>query len=703
MASPGAEPPQALRIAADIGGTFTDLALTVGAGGLFVHKLSSTPAAPEQAVIRGIAEILAMAGAAPEDVVEVLHGTTVGSNAILERKGARTGLLTTAGFRDVLEIGRLRTPELYDLAWDKPEPLIRRRHRLEVLERIGGQGEVIRALEPSSVVAAAERLLAAGIESLAICFINSYRNPAHEQQAAALLRARFPALDVSASFEILPQIKEYERTSTVAVNAYLRPVLRRYLERLADGLAGLGIAAPLLAVTSNGGMAGVRTAVAKPVFFVGSGPAAGVTGAAGLGRRLGEDDLIAFDMGGTTAKASLIEAGEVARVQEYEFRDGISSPSRFIKAGGYMLKVPAIDIAEVGAGGGSIASVDPGGLLRVGPVSAGAEPGPACYGLGGERPTVTDANLVLGYLNPAALAGGALSLDPALAERAIERELARPLGISIAEAAFGVRAVVNANMARAIRAVTIERGLDPRDFTLVAFGGGGPVHAADLAAMLGIRRVLLPSFPGVFTALGMLTSDVQLEFVRALAAPLDGLDPERAVTVIDALGREAAAALAAEGYAGDRQRVSFEADLRFAGQDSELAIPLQGTRLDRASLAALRAEFLAAYDKLFQYTADDPLELVNLRAIGRGVRTGRLDLGRPAMVRSALSGSGERAVLFERAHGPIRVPVVDRGSLVGGRLEGPLIIESLDTTIAVPPGATLTADAAGNLAMELAP
>jgi N-methylhydantoinase A len=307
----------AFRLAADIGGTFTDLALTDGAGRLLVHKLSSTPAAPEQAVIRGISEILEMAGGAPADVVEVLHGTTVGSNAILERKGAPSGLLTTQGFRDVLEIGRLRTPELYDLAWDKPEPLIARRHRLEVPERIGAQGEVVHPLEPEGLLAAAERLCAAGLTSVAICFINSHRNPVHEQQAAALLRERLPGIDVSASCEILPQIKEYERTSTVVVNACLRPVLRRYLERLADGMAELGIRAPLLVVTSNGGLAGVRVAIEKPVFFVGSGPAAGVTGAAALGRGLGEADLIAFDMGDTTAKASLIAAGEVSRVQEY--------------------------------------------------------------------------------------------------------------------------------------------------------------------------------------------------------------------------------------------------------------------------------------------------------------------------------------------------------------------------------------------------
>ena len=692
-----ASPRAALRIAADIGGTFTDIVLSDDDGRLLVHKPSSTPAAPEAAVIRGIAEILEMAGGAPQQVALVLHGTTAGSNAILERTGAACGLLTTQGFRDVLEIGRLRTPELYDLAWDKPEPLVPRRHRLEAVERIGARGEVVRPLDPASVVAAAERLLAAGIESLAICFINSWRNPAHEQQAAALLRARYPQLDVSASCEILPQIKEYERTSTVVVNAYLRPVLRGYLERLATGLARLGIAAPLLVVTSNGGMAGVATAIAKPIFFVGSGPAAGVTGAAALGHSLGEAELIAFDMGGTTAKASLIAAGEVSRVQEYEFRAGISSPSRFIKAGGFMLKVPAIDIAEVGAGGGSIAAVDAGGLLTVGPRSAGAEPGPACYGLGGDRPTVTDANLVLGYLNPTALAGGALALDPALAERAITDDLARPLGLPVLEAAFGVRAVVNANMARAIRAVTVERGLDPRDFALLAFGGGGPAHAADLAGMLGIRRVILPAFPGVFTAVGLLAGDVQLEFVRALATPLAALDLAAANAVLRELAHEASVALAGEGYSGARQEIRCEADLRFAGQDSELAIPLADLRIVEAERAGLRRDFLAAYRRLFQYTTDDPVELVNQRAIGRGIAGGRID----TRAQQPATAASERRVLFDRGAGPIPVPVLARAALVPGRLPGPLIVESLDTTIVVPPRATLEVQAHGNLVMEL--
>ena len=699
---PGARRRAGLRIAADIGGTFTDLALSDDGGGRLVHKRSSTPKAPEQAVIRGIAEILEMAGGAPADVVEVLHGTTVGSNAILERTGAPTGLITTQGFRDVLEIGRLRTPELYDLAWDKPEPLIPRRHRLEALERIGGHGEVVRPLDPASVVAAAERLLAAGVTSLALCFINSWRNPAHEQQAAALLRARFPELDISASCEILPQIKEYERTSTVVVNAYLRPVLRRYLERLAQGLAALGVRAPLLVVTSNGGMAGVAAAIAKPAFFVGSGPAAGVTGAAALGASLGEADLIAFDMGGTTAKASLIAQGAVSRVQEYEFRAGISTPSRFIKAGGTMLKVPAIDIAEVGAGGGSIAAVDAGGLLTVGPQSAGAEPGPACYGLGGERPTVTDANLVLGHLNPDALAGGALALDPGLAERAIARELAAPLGLSVLDAAFGVRAVVNANMARAIRAVTVERGLDPRAFALLAFGGGGPVHAADLAAMLGIRRVILPAFPGVFTAFGLLAGDVRLEFVRALAERLDSLDLGRARSILKELADEAAAALEAEGYPGGRQEIRFEGDLRFAGQDSELAVPLSDPGIGEEERERLRQEFLAAYRQLFQYTSDDPVELVNLRAIGRGIRSRRLDLAQPTIARESRPVAGARRVLFERASGAVSVPVLERPALVESQLPGPLIVESLDTTIVVPPGWTLTVGGRGSLVMELA-
>src|SRR5215831_2614589 len=415
-----------IRVAIDIGGTFTDIVVMSGDGTLHESKVSTTPDDPSRAVVVGLSALLAELGLAPASVVEVLHGTTVGSNTLVQRSGARTGLITTRGFRDVLEIGRIRMPDMFDLTWDKPKPLVPRRHRLEVVERTAADGSIVEPLGEASVLAAGEQLVAAGIEAVAICLINSYRNPVHEQRIEALLRERFPALLVTASYQVLPERKEYERTSTTVVNAYLLSAMRSYLRNLDAGLRKAGVVAPIRVMTSNGGMLAAQTASDKPVFVVASGPAGGVIGGARLGMARGDPDLIVFDMGGTTAKAVIIEDGRPSMTSEYEFRDGLSTSSRFLKAGGYMLKVPAIDIAEVGAGGGSLAVIDRGGLLKVGPQSAGAVPGPACYGLGNDRPTVTDANLVLGLINPHALAGGRLRLDPSLSERAIDTEVARP-------------------------------------------------------------------------------------------------------------------------------------------------------------------------------------------------------------------------------------------------------------------------------------
>ena len=689
-------PPEA-GIAVDIGGTFTDIVLSRSDGAVFVHKVSSSTREPERAVVAGIAAILAHAEVAPGAVGEILHGTTVGSNAILQRAGARTGLITTRGFRDVLEIGRVRTPELYDLAWDKPEPLVRRRHRLEVGERIGADGSVLEPLDETGVLTAAGLLAAEGIEAIALCFINSYRNPAHERAAADLVRRHHPEIAVCASIDILPQIKEYERTSTTVVNAYLLPVMRRYLERLKDGLEEIGIDAPVLVITSNGGAVGIETAAEQPVFFIGSGPAAGVVGAARLARAIGMDDAIALDMGGTTAKAALIEDGAFVRTQEYEFREGISTSSRFIKAGGYLLKVPAIDIAEVGAGAGSIATVDEGGLLQVGPASAGAEPGPACYGQGGEHATVTDANVVLGLLNPERLVGGALRLQPALARAAIAREVAGPLGLSVEAAAMGIRRLANASMARALRAVTVERGVDPRDQSLIAFGGSGPVHACDLAAALGIRRVIVPPLSGVFTAVGMLESDVERPFVRAFPGDLDMLLCAAAGESLDELGTEARAALAAEGF--ENGEVHLEVDLRFEGQDSELILPLDRPAPTSSGLAALAEKFRAEYRRLYAYESAEPVEVVNLRATGRGVRAKALDMTQARLgLTSEASEAATRSAWMDDG-AALHVPVFSR-AMLESPFEGPLIVEAYDTTVIVPPGWRGGVDPRGNLILE---
>jgi len=702
FASPLPQSARAARIGCDIGGTFTDVILQHPDGRLFVNKTSTTPREPGRAVVSGIRAVLAQAGLAAEAVGEVVHGTTVASNTILQKTGARTGVLATRGFRDVLEIARIRTPTMFDLAWQKPEPLAPRRYRLEVNERIAADGRVVRPLDADEVRAAGRRFEAEGVEAVAICFINSYANPAHEQAAKRILDAEFPRLLVSASCDVLPEMKEYERTSTTVVNAYILPAMRSYLARLQSDLAAIGIRAPLHVMASNGGMIGIAAASERPVFAVASGPAGGVTGAARLGASARAHDLIVFDMGGTTAKASIIEGGVPSLTNEYEFRDGISTPSRFLKGGGYVLKVPAIDIAEVGAGGGSIAAVDAGGLLGVGPQSAGADPGPACYRLGNDRPTVTDANLVLGYLNPVALAGGSLAVDPAAAQAAVAQHVGAALGLSTLDAAHGIRHIANVNMARAIRAVTVERGRDPRDMTLVAFGGSGPTHAVDVARLLGTRRVIVPVMAGVFSAGGMLAADAEHDFLRAVTCRLESADPAQLEATARALRAQGAEALALEGYGADAVSMVLKADLRFVGQSSELTLALRDGPLDRAALAALRSAFLAAYRETFGYAADEPVELVNLRLSAHGHRDDRLAFDALRIDAAALAGTtGERLASFARGTAPVATPVIARSEVGARERRGPLIIESYDTTVVVPPAARVRADDAGTLLLEL--
>ncbi len=691
------------RIGVDVGGTFTDVVLALGDGRIVLNKTSTTPDDPGDGVLAGIDAVLAEAGIAPQAVAEIVHGTTVASNTILQKVGARTGLLTTAGFRDVLEIGRIRTPGMFDLRWKKPDPLVPRRWRLEVAGRIAADGSTVTALDEAGVRRAAAFFRAEGVEAAAVCFINSYVDSGHERRAVEILRAEAPEILVTASYEVLPEIKEYERTSTAVVNAYLLPAMRGYLTRLGRRLAERGISAPVQVMASNGGMVGIATASSKPVFAVGSGPAGGVTGAARIGGAVDARNLIVFDMGGTTAKASIIEDGLPSLVTEYEFRDGISSPSRFIKGGGYMLKVPAIDIAEVGSGGGSIASIDAGGLLVVGPESAGGHPGPACYGRGNMRPTVTDANMALGLLNPAALAGGSLRVDPALSLAAIKAEVADRLGIDPVEAAHGIRQVANVNMARAIRAVTVERGRDPRDMALMAFGGGGPLHAVDVARLLDIRRVLVSPVAGVFSAAGMLSAEAEHSFVRAILQPLDTAPLDQVAGAVAALAADGREALAAEGYGQDAASLRFAADLRYVGQSSELTVPM-AVPLDAPGRDRLREAFHRLYAETFGYRSDEAVELVNLRLTAVGTAENRLDFAHLVLDPNALAGgSGTRMVSFERGQPPIETRLAPRSAIAEGPIAGPAIIESYDTTIVVPPGCVARAVAAGCIAIDLEP
>ncbi len=664
-------------------------------GRTWFAKVSSTPEEPERVVVSGIEQLLAEARLDAAAVEEVVHGTTVGSNALLQKAGVPTGLITTNGFRDILEIGRLRTPGMFDLNWEKPEPLVRRRHRLEVVERIGADGRVVTPLDEAGIIEAGRTLVAEGIESVAVCFINSYLNPSHERRAGTLLAENFPDLAVSLSVDVLAEMREYERTSTVTVNAYVLPVLAAYLTRLEHGLTGIGIEAPLLVANSNGGLAAVATARDKPVFFISSGRSAGVVGAKHLGNAISRSDLIVFDMGGTTASAALVHQGELSRLQEYEFRAGISASSRFIKAGGYLMQVPTVDVAEAGSGAGSIAYVDAGGLLCVGPISAGADPGPACYGIGGDEPTVTDANLVLGYL-PETLAGGGLTLDCGRAQRAIETRIARPLGLGLTEAAAGIRDIVNHNMARVIRAVTVERGVDPRDFSLLAFGGSGPAHACDLARDIGIGEVIFPRMPGVFTAMGMLAGDIERYFIRPCPGLLKDLNVERARGLLSELREEAIGALAGEGSADNRIDLEFQIDLRFVGQDSQLPIILPAILSDEAA-AELRQAFLTAYRTTYQYASSDEVEMVNLRVVARGIRSTWLDFTElHAAVPTRSSGRATRSVRFNDSAEPIEVPVVEREALTG-EISGPAILESLDSTVVLPPGSRARPDVFANI------
>ena len=472
----------ATRVGVDVGGTFTDVVLHRADGSVAVRKLLSTPPSYDRAVIEAVS---ALAG--DGEVSEVVHGTTVATNAVLERRGSRTALVTTAGFRDVLELRRLRIPHMYDLFWRKPPPLVERRLRFEVNERVTVDGTVLRPLDEAECRGVAARLRDLGVESVAVCFLHSYLYPAHEQRLGAILAEELPDASISLSSEILREQREYERSATTVVNAYVRPLMGSYVDRIRTGLDGIGLDGPLQIMQSSGGVMTSDDAKARPVFALESGPAAGVVAARGMAEQLGLRNVIAFDMGGTTAKASLIEDGAIARGREYEVGGSMSAGSRLIRGAGELLRIPTIDIAEVGAGGGSIAWLDPAGGLQVGPRSAGADPGPACYGRGGVEPTVTDANVLLGFMRAGTVADGQITISVEAAEAAVAR-VAGPLGLSVLEAASGIHRIANARMTRALRSVSSEKGRDPREFALVAYGGSGPMHAAGLADDLGVHH-----------------------------------------------------------------------------------------------------------------------------------------------------------------------------------------------------------------------
>ena len=692
------------RIGVDIGGTFTDVAvLDEASGRVGVAKVSTTPHDFGAAVIEGTRTAMDEYRIDPEAVTLLSHATTVVTNALLEAKGANVALVATRGFRDVLEIRRSARADLYDLFQDAPAVLVPRRRRLEVTERIDAQGEIVTALDEVEIDTLVESIRKLdGVQAVAVCLMFSFLNDVHERRIGERLRSALPGVPVFLSSEVLPEIREFERASTTAVCAYVGPVLASYLERLAAALAELDLPA-LHVMGSSGGVLDVAEALRMPAAAVESGPAAGVIAAQRLGEQIGRANLISFDMGGTTAKASLIENGRIETTSEYEV-GGQGNVGRWLHGTGHPIRVPVIDLAEVSAGGGSIAWIDPGGALRVGPQSAGAEPGPACYGRGGDRPTVTDANVVLGRLSRTHLLGGRLPIDAGAAEAAVRAHVADPLGLEVMEAAAGIASVVNHGMAEALRIVSVERGHDAREFSLVAFGGAGPVHAAALAEELGIPEVIVPPIPGGFSALGLVATDLRRDWSHTFYSPIESIDLEALNHRLAALERAAQGMLHGAGIAESSRIIERAADCRYTKQAYELTVPLAGGTVTRESLETLAREFHAQHRRTYGHqNPNESVQMVNVRVTA----TGQL----PPVEFRAGAAEAEGAPATERTvwfGAPVACPVVGRSDLAsrpsraGGvrtARPGPFIVEEMDCTVVVPPGWSAVLDERGFVRM----
>ena len=693
------------RVGADIGGTFTDVALLGSDGSIATAKVSSTPDDYGVAIIDGVMRLVQERALAAADVEGVVHGTTVATNAILQRKGARTALITTAGFRDVLELARLRYTRLYDINFVKARPLVPRRLRFVVDERMGPRGEVRMPLDDGNARAVVERIRVADVEALSICLLHSYANPVHERRLAEIAREILPPhVFITCSVDVLPELREYERTSTTAINGYLGPVVADYIASLTGKLKEIGIGAPLQVMQSNGGILYADAVLRKPAAIVESGPAAGVIGAAQTAPQSGYPNVISLDMGGTTAKASMVENGEVVKTSDFEVGAGINLSSKLAMGGGHALKLPVIDVSEIGAGGGSIVAVDRHGRLQVGPESAGAVPGPACYDIGGERATLTDTLVVLGYLNPDYLVGGEMKLSAEKARRALLEQVARPLGKDLLEAAHGVQVVAGATMMRAVKAVSTYRGRDPRDFDLFAFGGSGPVLATEVARQLGMRRVIVPPNPGLFSAFGLLLSNIEHEFVQTFFRRSTEVGAGELEAIYDALEAGAQAALEADGFEPDRRTITRQADLRYSGQAYELTVPVGRNGTGRIDVAGIVEAFGEEHLRTYGHRAEDePVDLVSVRVIGEAEPLGPRVLDPDAAVR----GHGEpghrdaeRAVYFGSETGSLDTPVVGRAELSIAPTAGPLIVEEYDATSVVPPDWSASLDAKGNIVIE---
>jgi N-methylhydantoinase A len=667
---------QHVRLAVDIGGTFTDLvALDTSTGQVSRAKTDTTPGRLD----RGVLAALSQSATPPAAISAFIHGTTVVVNAVTERQGARTALVTTSGFRDVLLIGRANRPDLYNLAYAKPVPLVPRHLCFEVRERVSYRGEVVEPLSEDDLAAVAARLAAAGVRAVAVCFLHAWVNPAHERLAAGLLRARLPGLAVVASHQVSRQWREYERASTTVLSAYVAPVVASYLGSLAGSLRAAGVGAPLYAMRSNGGVSSFSRAAANPVSLLESGPVAGVIAASELGRRLGARHILTLDIGGTTAKTTAVRDGEVRVATLYHVERTPSFP-------GYPVQSPTVEIIEIGAGGGSVIWADPAGGLHVGPRSAGADPGPACYGRGGAEPTLTDANLVMGRLDPGYFLGGAMKLDTGAARRSLSA-VGKSLGVNARSVARGALRYAVAQMSHALRLVTLRRGYDPQDFAFVAYGGAGPLHATLLARELGIRETIIPPGPGHFSAFGMLAGGLRADAVHTVAGRLGGAGLARAFAAAEQ------DALAELGPQGRGAVIARYAELRYQGQEHTLEIPVP----DPAAVGQIRQDFSRRCQQAYSFCLDAPLEVVSVRVSASAPLGPAVSWGEQATGESGPS-SRSRMVDLHPYGDLLRIPVIARSALPGkGWVSGPCVVEETAATTLVLPGQALRQDGLGNL------
>lgn len=679
-----------IKLGVDVGGTFTDLVMIdERSQGIHITKVPSTPQFPDRGVINGIKKVAGLFSIQPSEINFLIHGTTVATNALIERKGVKTALLVTEGFRDVPHIARQIRPKLYDFFERRPDPFIPRQLRFEIPERILSTGEIKQPLDEGAVRFVAREIAERGIGVVAICFLHSYVNPSHEKRARDILLEEIPGLKVSISSEVLPEFKEYERMSTTVINAYVMPIVERYLHQLRRGLRELGIESDLHVMQSNGGVMTSETASQKSVHTVLSGPAAGVIGGVTLARMVGEENVITIDMGGTSFDVSLSYKGQPTFTTESDI-------------GGHIIKIPMIDIKTLGAGGGSIAWVDPGGALQVGPRSAGADPGPACYNRGGEEPTVTDANLVLGYLNPDYFLGGEIKLHIRLAAEVIEKKIARPMRLKTEEAAEGIVRVVNATMIRGIRMVSVERGYDPREFTLVCFGGAGPVHAVKLALELNIPKLIIPEGPGVNCALGLLMADFRHDYSQTFFHSLWEVEPDRLSAGFRVLEKKAREQMSLEGVPEKDVFLWRSLDLRYFGQGYELEILSPNKDYTAEDLKHLCREFSRIHNEKYGYAmAEDTVQIVNLRLTAIG------GLSKPVLKEERLSGKDpseaikdKRSVYMDGKW--IEALCYERDKLkCGNEIEAPAIVEQFDSTTVLFPGSRAFVDKYRNLIIEL--